>query len=78
MSSRSMKTASGENHCPACGKGVLERDLVSKTFEVDGHPVTLDGLMPYRCPACLELTWPESEARRIHEAIAILSRKAAA
>ncbi|MBI4867544.1 MAG: YgiT-type zinc finger protein [Candidatus Wallbacteria bacterium] len=67
-----------ETRCPACGKGFVERVIVSRTFTIEGRPVCIDGLMPDKCAACGELTWSEGELRRADEAIAIKLRKVAA
>ncbi len=67
-----------ETRCPACGKGIVERVIVSRTYTVDGKRVSVDGLMPDKCSACSELTWSEAELRRADEAIAITLRKAVA
>lgn len=78
MSSPSTKTTVPETRCPECGKGILVRVVVADTFNVEGCEVHLEGLMPYQCPACKELTWPESECRRAREQAEIKLRKAAA
>lgn len=61
--------------CPACGKGVVKRIIVSRTFTLEGQSVRIDGLMPDKCTICGELTWSEAELRRADEAIAIKLRK---
>ncbi len=79
IAKRSSSAADGvRNRCPACGRGTVERVIVSKTFRVEGKRVRVDGLMPSKCDVCGELTWSERELKRADEAIAIKLRRAAA
>lgn len=76
MSSPSMRP--GESRCPECGKGLLRRVVVSRTLEIEGQAVFVEGLMPDQCPECQSFVWPESEMRRAREQARIkLERKAA-
>ena len=77
MSSRSKKPEP-ESPCPECPDGTLERTIVSRTYKVEGRKVRVDGLMPDKCNRCGALVWPEAEARRAREAVALKLRKAAA
>ncbi|MBI4872953.1 MAG: hypothetical protein HY814_15475 [Candidatus Riflebacteria bacterium] len=65
-----------ENRCPECG-GQLVRVVTSRTLNVEGHPVFVEGLMPYECLACKEQVWPNAELMRAREQAAIKVRKAA-
>ena len=85
MSSRSIKVElrkrseanAAETRCPACGKGQVQRVIVSRTYEVEGKRYRVDGLMPDKCDTCGELTWPDEELSRGREMLAIKLRKAA-
>jgi YgiT-type zinc finger domain-containing protein len=76
MSSRSIELTRSE--CPECGKGKLNRILVSKTYEVDGQKVSVDGLLPFECDECKALVWPNAEVQRARQIIDLKLQKKAA
>ncbi|MBI4870828.1 MAG: YgiT-type zinc finger protein [Candidatus Riflebacteria bacterium] len=65
------------DHCPECGRGFLHRVLTSRTYQVEGQTITIDGLMPDQCSDCGAVVWPDEELQRGRQALAIVLRKAA-
>ena len=76
MSSRITKPA--DRPCPECPDGQLDRVLASRTYEVEGSVIEVDGLLPYECPSCHARVWPEAELRRGDEILQLKLRKLAA
>ncbi len=77
MSSRSTKPTS-KGACPECGRGQLFPVVASRTYDIKGRRVRVDGLLPWECEACHKRVWPNAEVQRAREIIALKIQKAAA
>ncbi|MBI2945184.1 MAG: YgiT-type zinc finger protein [Candidatus Wallbacteria bacterium] len=77
MSSQSTNPTS-KGICPECGKGKLFQVVASRTYEVDGQRVRVDGLLPWECETCHKRVWPNAEVQRARQIIAFKLHKAAA
>ncbi|MBI4870424.1 MAG: hypothetical protein HY814_02530 [Candidatus Riflebacteria bacterium] len=52
--------------------------MASRTYQIGGSKVRVDGLIPWECERCHERVWPNSEVQRAREIIEIRLRKLAA
>lgn len=53
-----------EAPCFDCEEGRVRPVVQARAFTIDGHPVTVPGLVALVCDTCGERSWPESELAR--------------